>query len=436
MAKEKGLMRLKWVGCILGILVLQNYAYANSEAASEQDPSTRSDVNNFWHQSSVIPKGSVSFATSFIISNGNRGYSRSGGRENFGFDAEQISQDFSLKIGVWDGIHLFVSVPYVFRNLMSLDGQAFRSSSMYRERMDGLTARAAESLAASGVCSSTGSCQKLIAARYAPIVDVSMALPNGENLLLRPGVPVLDALDAVVLGRVAPEQGLSGIGDVEFGFGVEILRLKPHTAATGPTMGAPAAEESSIPLGLSVSPRLRLPTARFEDVPASKRPVGLGTTMASVTIALGIGLERHTLLGLAYEVETEVAPGKRRPSSWTDGKTLREQKSQKYSRTGVGQRATARLEYALAGLGDWMEGLVAETSYDYEGITGASLGGVAILRASSIQSLGFGLSYRSNLIDVPFSTGLMYTLPVYGAGEDILVAPSQIAIKAETNVRF
>jgi hypothetical protein len=429
-------MRLKLVGCILGFLVFVDLTYANSEANSEQEASARSSRNNIWHQSSVIPEGSVSFGTSVNVSNGNRGYSRSGGRENFGFDAERISQDFTIKMGVWDGVHLFVSVPYVFRNLMSLDAQAFRSSSMYRDRLDDLSARAARSLADTGVCGGTASCQRLISARYAPLVDVSLALPNGESLLLRPGVPVLDALDAAILGRVAPEEGLDGLGDVEFGFAVEILRLKPNAPASVGTMGAVAADESSIPLGLSISPRLRLPTARFEDVPASKRPVGLGITMAAVTVALDLGLEKHTLLGLAYEVETEVAPGKRRPSSWANGKALRDQKSQRYSRTGVGQRASARLEYGLEGLADLMAGLAAEASYAYEGITGASLGGESILRGASIQSLGFGLSYRSNLIGVPFSTGLMYTFPVYGSGEEIPVAPSRMTINAEINVRL
>lgn len=417
--------RLKWVGCMLGLIPLSGHAQAESQ---REESAAKDNEKPLWYQSSVVTKGSVRFGTTVNILGGNRGYSRSGGRENFGFDSEQILQDFSARIGVWDGIAAVVSVPYVYRNLRSLDAQAFRGSSMYRSRLDGLTSSAARSLVESGICSNSGSCQRLIGARYAPLVDLSMSLPNGERLLLRPGVPVLDALDAAVLGGVAPEQGLDGIGDVSLGFDFEIL-----------SMGDPrpkADEESSLPMGLSISPRVTAPTARFEDVPVSRRPAGSGTTMAAVALAFDLGIEKHTVFGLGYEVEKEIATGKRRPSFWADSRKLRQQKSEKYSRTGFGQVVSARLQYDLTGIADWMDGLVAKTSYTFEATTGSSLNGVTKYEGASVQAVGVGLSYNDVVSSIPFSTGFMYTLPVYGSGEDIPVAPWGIAINAEINVRL
>ena len=166
----------------------------------------------------TLPKGI--WRTQFVNKSyfGKSGFSDSGENFDLGFRARVDVSAFALEYGVSDRLTLQLMVPYVRSNSLRVDANRFRRSEVYKEKYRAAISKIAARLSEDGLCGSEDDCFSLVHKGYfhSPI-NITHELDTGERVSIDQQVDIRTAVDSIIIGAVRPEDGKSGLGDIELG---------------------------------------------------------------------------------------------------------------------------------------------------------------------------------------------------------------------------
>lgn len=416
------LSNLFWVassGLAFGsFLLIAEPLFADGADRSDQELAVSETAINLRPLSSSLPVQVLRVRSPFILTMGDEGFSRSGSREQMGFEISRASQTFAFEFGVSSSVTLSVALPFIYRNELSFVGQKFRGSSYYEQSYQALIGRVAEALRGVGICGGTSSCQQLIEAGYALPRDQEFELSKGESVLLRAGVPLETYIDSIILNAVRPESGRTGAGDLEVAALYEIVSLKKAGA-------------DEIPFGLAVAAGARLPTGSYADVPRSQRATGRGSVDLGVQVLADYLLEPHTLLSAQFLAEWDVISAERKPSRLSDGRVIARSNTAPIERDGPKTAGLVRLEYAAGGLHPAADFLTLEVRFSTTREPAVRQLGRSLAEARASESFWTGARVSGLGFSWPVAGGVLYEHPVSSSGEAALVAPQNLIAYAE-----
>lgn len=215
----------------------------------------------------TLPKGIFKLDLPFAYTFGSDGFDSTGNSVQNGLSMERWVNGIQLQYGLTNSISVGVGIPIVLANHVQMNGNLVAANSeMYERYYNKFVSEFAKTIQKKGACgaSSVQECIDNINNGQTIGADTTIRLPTGEPLLFKTGAVIKDQIRNALLTASQPENGATGIGDLQFGI-----------------LWSVVSEESPIrhvPLYVSVGGGLRVPTGKFS-LPNAVRGTGGDNTL-------------------------------------------------------------------------------------------------------------------------------------------------------------
>ena len=221
----------------------------------------------------TLPKGI--FHTEFITANtfGHSGFDEDGHSGNQGLDYNRWMGGLKVQYGLSNSISLAIGIPYVYSNTLSMDGNAFKGTTLYKKYFNAAVNSLVSTLRqVQPGYATTATSQNImngytlaqLTAGSAPVTSSPLVLPTGEIITLDSNSSVKDQLSNSTLQAAAPASGATGVGDIQLGF------LWNAISENSPIR--------QVPLYFSIGGGMRFPTGKF-NLPSALRATGGDNTL-------------------------------------------------------------------------------------------------------------------------------------------------------------
>ncbi len=212
----------------------------------------------------TLPQGFFRVETPVAYTWGQNGWSSAAKPIKNGFWVNRWITGFLVSYGLSDTVSLGIGVPFVAMNKMGLDGNEFtKNSEFYKKYFNKSVEQSAEFLVSVGQCNgatSVAACSDQIVNNNLSLpVSSTIVLPTGETYNIKANVPITDQIRNLVVNSTIPQDGNTGLGDIQVG-----ILWNPLNERT------PLFKK---PLFLSIGGGLRFPTGKF-DLPMAFRQTG------------------------------------------------------------------------------------------------------------------------------------------------------------------
>lgn len=373
----------------------------------------------------TLPHNVLRVRTPLQSATGTYGYDASGKKTDMGFTLNVNAGALILEYGLTDSLSLQLLAPYVVRNSLALNGQKFGQSATYQEQADKFNTGVASVLAANGICADVPSCLNLIKSGYALPTDTPVTLPTGESFTFKAGIPIQTYTDSLVKNAANPQNGATGLGDIEIG----ALYALVH-------------DDSFI---FSLGAGFRLPTGKFTDVPSAQRNTGGGVTQFGFRVNVDWMAFSGFWLSWQNQTEAPLTAAKKHKSSLIDPNQPNssdpttdaakasgsdgEPNEQTYTVKGLRQKGTLRFEYGLTDLG--LMPLAIGAGYNYDLKQATELNGHANTNRAEIHSVSMLLKLNGltpNLM-FPASVELEHDQPIKGKNIPLAAITNSLTLK-------
>jgi hypothetical protein len=395
-------------------------------------PTAAEETPDFKGRSSILPEGKtlpegvMRFRLPFKFASGSEGYDKDGNKAESGFKANASGTGAVFEYGLSDRISLQLLVPVVTRNEVRRDDAKFKNRKDVSAAAAAQAAKVAEDvrqgiakkLLDAHACSDLNDCLTKIDNGSA-VAQTDMDLgQNGTSIPVKAGTPfnaVVEGTraqadqatrDAILAATKKPEDGKTGLGDVE--------------------LGALYAITTRAPVLFSLGAGFRLPTGSFKSVDEDvQRPTGRGTLDGAVRSNVDVPLSDVAMLSWQHQMEAMLMKGK---------KNVEGEGTKDFERKGV--RNVGFLKAAL-GLGAFVDaldpvGLYTMYTYDYDGED--RIAGVALGDKSQLKTLRYGFTLTGLPKQIPLSLDADYETPL--SGKNVTIATKNINVTAKAYMRF
>ncbi len=318
----------------------------------------------------TLPEGFYRIRNVNRFATGNSGFDANGKEENFGYEIAANVNAFAIEYGMSDRFSFLLLAPIISKNNIAFNKRKFRESVRYNDAVskyqDAFRSKLAANLQAAGQCSGPdcGARADALIAADATLPASSLTLPTGETTTIpaAPASQTLALLPELVTNAATPEDGTTGLGDIDFGISYSMVQSRTHVVA----------------LGVGI----RMPFGKFEDVPAAQRPTGEG--IIQLGIRFNYDYHPYAPLWLSFQNQSELmlVEGKRKKSSLLDPSQLNkgdpttdaavaagsdgDPNSQTVTRKGMGNIGTFRADLGLAKMNSVLQPMSVETSLNYK----------------------------------------------------------------------
>ncbi|KAB8033262.1 hypothetical protein [Fluviispira multicolorata] len=219
----------------------------------------------------TLPKGIFKLDLPFAYTFGDQGFDSNAKSVSNGLDMSRWVNGIMLQYGLTNSISIGIGIPIVLSNQVSMDGNKLTANSeMYERYYNKFVHELAVSYNSANLCTGGFTVQQCIdeinggkimnATTTTPVI-----LPTGELLTIDSGSPIKDQIRNALLTASQPENGATGIGDLQFGILWSVI-----------------SEESPIrhvPLYFSLGGGLRMPTGKFNLANAMRATGGDNTLL-------------------------------------------------------------------------------------------------------------------------------------------------------------
>jgi hypothetical protein len=378
-------------------------------------PPRPAQLSSILPEGKALPDNTYRFRVPVKFLSGSAGFDKDGDKIDSGFTLNAIGAGAVVEYGWTDRVSLQFLMPYVVHNELTFNKAAFLNRSDVREGRSANKAAAIGAIAQRltglhPLCPTTADCVTAISS--GTLTNAPADLPLGSAGTIPSGAPILASLDAATeagaLARVNtnPNDGDTGLGDVQFGVLWELV-------TDGPVL-------------VSVGGGLRLPTGSFKDVDTAKqRPTGRGTTDVGVRWNLDLPVAGVVMLSWQNQAESMLLKGKKK-----SGATEVD-----FERRGIRNIGFFKAAFAMAGVADSLKPASIYASYNYDIDGEERVDGVATTSRRNWRSMTLGLTVSGLEAGIPVSLDLEQERPIHHATlgtKNITLAPvsNNVALKA------
>ncbi len=388
----------------------------------------------------TLPENVVRVRVPFKYITGSKGFDKDGKEIDLGLKANVTASAFVVEYGITDSISAQFLMPLVLQNNLSLNGDTFRNSALYKDKKAQMTGALYSGIIAglvkAGSCADAASCQDDINAGKPLPFEQTITLPTGETVVLESGVAIKtvveNKVDSLIVNAAAPKSGKTGIGDLEIGVLYSILNER------GPLTNSPI----FFAAGLGI----RLPTGHFSDVPSAYRGTGRGTT----DLGIRTNLDYVAMPGLVFSVQNQteimLVKGTKKKSSLANPEVLNEadpttsaavaagsdgkRNSQTFERKGARNVGFLKGAFGLGVLSQELKAVGTNVQWKYDIDAPEYLDGIGQGDGRrQAYTLLFGAGFDALAYRLPFQVDVEYEMPVAGKNNRLATHASTMTLK-------
>lgn len=358
---------------------------------------------------------------------GDRFIDDKGDAQDVGYELTAASSSLLVEYGLSEELSFQVLVPYVSKNTVAFNGQHYRNSARYASSKAYYENLLLQRLQASGQCASRADCETFSKSSTPLAAGSDLVLPSGERVDFsgQPASAVLNSLPNLLTKSASPQDGSTGVGDIDFGMAWVAAANKFHI--------------------LSIGAGLRLPTGQFEDVPAAQRPTGQGMMQAAIRLNYDFHATPALWLSWQHQAQAMVQEGKRRKSSSLDPNKLNEADPttpeaiaagsdgdgnlQTVRRKGLGHTGMLRADYGLGGWASILQPIAVESSLSYEYGAEQYVGGVQTAKPLQQFIVNYGAKFDGLGLKKPVPGYVRIMRDRFISGKNIPIAVSSVTLE-------
>lgn len=272
-------------------------ATTSTESASEVTTSKAPrPYRVIWHTGRGLPSKIHRMNIGYINASGSDGFTKDRQSENTGVNIDVNAMSIKYEYGVNKHFSIGAGLPIITSNTGTIDAAQFRNSSKYKENFNKFANKIAAGLVGTPFCATLAAC---LAALNGPLpVAIPVTLPTGETTTLAAGTPIATQLDTLLINQATPQDGFTGLGDLEVGGIYNFFVTGPFRTTLG--------------MGMS------LPTGKFKNVPAGSRATGVGNYLAKARVNFDYSPLAGLWFGVQHQVERSVGKAKVNVDSMLD----------------------------------------------------------------------------------------------------------------------
>lgn len=365
---------------------------------------------------------------------GDRFIDDKGDAQDVGYELTAASSSLLVEYGLSEELSFQILVPYVTKNTVAFNGQHYRNSARYAKSKAYYENLLYQRLQASGQCASRADCEAFGKTATPLAAGSDLVLPSGERVDFsgQPASSVLAALPNILTKAVSPQDGSTGVGDIDFGMSYVAAANKFHI--------------------LSVGFGLRLPTGQFEDVPSAQRPTGQGMMQGAVRLNYDFHATQALWLSWQHQAQAMLQEGKRRKSSSLDPNQLNEADPttteaiaagsdgggnlQTVRRKGFGHTGLLRADYGLGGWAAILQPISVESSLSYEFGAEEYIGDLQTAKPLQQFIANYGAKFDGLGLKKPFPGYVRIMRDRFLSGKNIPIAVSSVTLEFAYYLNF
>ncbi|RYZ59663.1 MAG: hypothetical protein EOP07_03240 [Proteobacteria bacterium] len=365
---------------------------------------------------------------------GDRFIDDKGDAQDVGYELTAASSSLLVEYGLSEELSFQILVPYVTKNTVAFNGQHYRNSARYAKSKAYYENLLYQRLQASGQCASRADCEAFGKTTTPLAAGSDLVLPSGERVDFsgQAASSVLAALPSIMTKAVSPQDGSTGVGDIDFGMSYVAAANKFHI--------------------LSVGFGLRLPTGQFEDVPSAQRPTGQGMMQGAVRLNYDFHATQALWLSWQHQAQTMLQEGKRRKSSSLDPNQLNEADPttteaiaagsdgggnlQTVRRKGFGHTGLLRADYGLGGWAAILQPISVESSLSYEFGAEEYIGDLQTAKPLQQFIANYGAKFDGLGLKKPFPGYVRIMRDRFLSGKNIPIAVSSVTLEFAYYLNF
>jgi hypothetical protein len=365
---------------------------------------------------------------------GDRYIDEKGRAQDVGYELTAASSSLLVEYGLSEELSFQVLVPFITKNTVAFNGQNYRNSTRYARSKAYYENLLYQRLQASGQCSDRANCEAFSRSSTPLAAGSDLVLPSGERVDFsgQPASSVLAALPNILTRSVSPQDGSTGMGDLDFGMSYVAAANKFHILSLG--------------LGL------RLPTGQFENVPVAQRPTGQGMMQGAVRLNYDFHATQALWLSWQHQAQTMLQEGKRRKSSSLDPNQLNQADPttaeaiaagsdgdgnlQTIRRVGFTHTGLLRADYGLAGWAAFLQPLSIESSLSYEFGAEEYVGHFQTAKPLEQFIANYGLKFDGLGLRKPFPGYIRIMRDRFISGKNIPIAVSSVTLEFAYYLNF
>ncbi len=422
--------------CITGIAGVAVSVQALAQEVSDVLPTTTKRPTHYAvaPESGTLPEKVLRARIPYVSATSTgAAYDIDGTKVDGGITASVMASGLALEYGITDELSFGFLVPYVMKNKIGLNGSNYRNQRGYYVSKRSAYEAAGALLAASGLCTAGTGCDALIDSGFAFPTDTSVKLSTGESVTLKAGVPAKIGLDSIILNAAVPQDGETGIGDVDLG-----LKYRWFNNDT---------------MGHAVGIVLHTPTGKYEDVTLSQRATGRGVMEFGLRSSFDYKINENYIAGWQHTMDYAVGKGKIKRSKIVDNTQMNDidetgdgfSNNEEFERPGVRSSGYVDVKTSLAQFSPMLNAFGGKVRYSYDYDTAVRVQESELIQSngfrgvgerSSIHQIGVGLNWDGFQLENRIPVRLTYDLdmPVKGANKS--VAPMRNTFITELYYKF
>ncbi|RZA21177.1 MAG: hypothetical protein EOP10_17105 [Proteobacteria bacterium] len=365
---------------------------------------------------------------------GDRLYDDKGKPQDIGYKLSAQSAALSVEYGLNEDLSLLILAPFVTKNTVAFNGQHYRDSARYAQNKAYYENLLFGRLQASGQCADIESCRALAQTNTPLKAGSDLVLPSGERVDFS-GVPasqVLASIPNILTKAAAPQDGSTGLGDIDLGLTSVVYSNPKHV--------------------LSIGLGVRLPTGEYENVPFAQRPTGQGMMQGGVRLNYDWHVIPALWISYQHQFEYMLKEGKRYKSSNLDPNKLNEADPttqeailagsngepnlQTVRRKGIAHTGVLRADYGLSDISRSLQTLSIEAALNFEKGAEEYLGDTRSLKAPERYVLSYGAKFDGLGLKKPVPGYVRVMRDRFLEGRNLPLATSTITLEFGYYVGF
>ena len=373
----------------------------------------------------VLPKNVARARVVNRVYTSSSGFDKEGNKLDLGIDLNVGVRAFVAEYGITEKLSFRMLAPIVYRNKMTMDEEAFKRSSTYQKIYDQKANEAAQKFVDQGMFSSVEEARIVIDSRdlRAPI-DIPITLASGEKVTIPAGSVIADSIESSILaGARRPEDGATGLGDMEFGLLYNAYQSDKLTLSAG--------------LGF------RAPTGQF-NLPEGQRPIGEGIQDLGARFNLDYSPIDGLWVSFQEQLEMAISKAKWKRPSMLDSSKFNEAdpfdggdelpNERSVEKVGFMTATMFKANYGLGALDSSLKSLAINTSYEYRRDRAKRIDGVETSPQSSMSTVSVGALVSGLPYRIPLELEANYVAPI--DGKNVVLARDSVESVLRFYARF
>lgn len=414
-------------------LVGSSATEAPEEVAPHTTAESRKPPPALRGEGQTLPQNVMRARALYRFAHSEKSFADSGVAQVSGFKFRAQAAAAIVEYGVTPAISLQAVVPIVLQNQLSLDGEKFAGSRLYKKYYTSFLEGVAEKLVESGLCESVSVCVEALDKQNLSLpYNKDVVLASGETLTLKQGIPVKTYAAPFILNSIAPSEGRTGLGDLETGFLVAIAH---------PDVGYIRTWRTRLSAGVGV----RWPTGSFADIPRAQRATGRGLTDLGLRVNLDHPVGDSLMLSFQNQSEVMILEGKKKRPSLVQSTELNRADPTVSGADGVANNAShtrksprhigfVKAAWHAAAVSERLLPVLLNAFIKYDFDHPGELGGRTLGDPSKQYSAQLGMTVDGLQLNIPVQLDVDYEVPF--AGENKPVAAQVLTTTLKAFYRF